>query len=73
MSVTDRTPLLQSLQLQEELRTTVGDRTLQILERRRRTAIVKSGAAGSCGGCSSSPMWSVSSAPSDGAMACAFG
>jgi exopolysaccharide biosynthesis polyprenyl glycosylphosphotransferase len=41
MSVTDRTPLLQSLQLQEELRTTVGDRTLQILERRRRTAIVK--------------------------------
>jgi exopolysaccharide biosynthesis polyprenyl glycosylphosphotransferase len=41
MSVTDRTPLLQSLQLQEELRTTVGDRTLQILERRRRTAVVK--------------------------------
>jgi exopolysaccharide biosynthesis polyprenyl glycosylphosphotransferase len=41
MSVTDRTPLLQSLQLQEELRTTVGDRTLQILDRRRRTAVVK--------------------------------
>ena len=41
MSATDRTPLLQSLQLQEELRTTVGDRTLQILDRRRRTAVVK--------------------------------
>jgi exopolysaccharide biosynthesis polyprenyl glycosylphosphotransferase len=41
MSVTDRTPLLQSLQLQDELRTTVGDRTLQILDRRRRTAVVK--------------------------------
>jgi exopolysaccharide biosynthesis polyprenyl glycosylphosphotransferase len=41
MNVTDRTPLLQSLQLQEELRTTVGDRTLQILDRRRRTAVVK--------------------------------
>ena len=41
MSLSDRTPLLQSLQLQEELRTTVGDRTLQILDRRRRTAIVK--------------------------------
>jgi exopolysaccharide biosynthesis polyprenyl glycosylphosphotransferase len=41
MSVTDRTPLLQSLQLQEELQTTVDDRTLQILDRRRRTAVVK--------------------------------
>jgi exopolysaccharide biosynthesis polyprenyl glycosylphosphotransferase len=41
MSVTDQTPLLQSLQLQEELRTTVDERTLQILERRRRTAVVK--------------------------------
>ena len=41
MSVTDQTPLLQSLQLQEELRTTVDDRTLQILDRRRRTAVVK--------------------------------
>jgi len=41
MSVTDRTPLRQSLQLQEELRTTVGDRTLQILDRRRRTAVIK--------------------------------
>jgi exopolysaccharide biosynthesis polyprenyl glycosylphosphotransferase len=41
MSVTDQTPLLQSLQLHEELQTTVDDRTLQILDRRRRTAVVK--------------------------------
>ena len=41
MSVTDQTPLLQRLQLQEELRSTVGERTLQILDRRRRTAVVK--------------------------------
>jgi exopolysaccharide biosynthesis polyprenyl glycosylphosphotransferase len=41
MSATDQTPLLQSLQLQEELRTTVDERTLQILDRRRRTAVVK--------------------------------
>ncbi len=69
MSVTDRTPLLQSLQLQEELRTTVDERTLQILDRRRRTAS-SSGAAGSCGGCSSLPMSSVSSErPPAGPMA----
>ena len=41
MNVTNQTPLLQNLQLQEELRTTVDDRTLQILDRRRRTAVVK--------------------------------
>jgi exopolysaccharide biosynthesis polyprenyl glycosylphosphotransferase len=41
MSVTDRTPLLQSLQLHEELQTTVDERTLQILDHRRRTAVVK--------------------------------
>jgi exopolysaccharide biosynthesis polyprenyl glycosylphosphotransferase len=41
MSVTDQTPLLQSLQLHEELRSTVDERTLQILDRRRRTAVVK--------------------------------
>src|SRR3954454_11906247 len=41
MSMTNQTPLLQSLQLQEELRTTVDERTLQILDRRRRTAVVK--------------------------------
>ena len=41
MSVTNQSPLLQSLQLQEELRTTVDERTLQILDRRRRTAVVK--------------------------------
>jgi exopolysaccharide biosynthesis polyprenyl glycosylphosphotransferase len=41
MNVTNQTPLLQSLQLQEELRTAVDERTLQILDRRRRTAVVK--------------------------------
>jgi hypothetical protein len=41
MSVTNQTPLLQNLQLQEELRSTVDERTLQILDRRRRTAVVK--------------------------------
>ena len=41
MNVMNQTPLLQSLQLQEELRTTVDERTLQILDRRRRTAVVK--------------------------------
>ena len=41
MSVTNQSPLLQSLQLQEELRTAVDERTLQILDRRRRTAVVK--------------------------------
>ena len=41
MNVADQTPLLQNLQLQEELRSTVDERTLQILDRRRRTAIVK--------------------------------
>src|SRR3954471_23622057 len=41
MSMTNQTPLLQSLQLQEELRTTVDERTLEILDRRRRTAVVK--------------------------------
>ena len=41
MSVTDHTHLLQSLQLHEELQTTVDERTLQILDRRRRTAVVK--------------------------------
>jgi exopolysaccharide biosynthesis polyprenyl glycosylphosphotransferase len=41
MSVTNQSPLLHSLQLQEELRTAVDERTLQILDRRRRTAVVK--------------------------------
>jgi exopolysaccharide biosynthesis polyprenyl glycosylphosphotransferase len=41
MSVTNQSPLLQSLQLQEELRTAVDERTLQILDHRRRTAVVK--------------------------------
>jgi exopolysaccharide biosynthesis polyprenyl glycosylphosphotransferase len=41
MNVTDQTPLLQNLQLQEELRSMVDERTLQILDRRRRTAVVK--------------------------------
>ncbi|MGH2796343.1 MAG: exopolysaccharide biosynthesis polyprenyl glycosylphosphotransferase [Thermoleophilaceae bacterium] len=41
MSATDQTSLLQNLQLHEELRTTVDERTLQILDRRRRTGVVK--------------------------------
>jgi exopolysaccharide biosynthesis polyprenyl glycosylphosphotransferase len=41
LSVANQTPLRQNLQLQEELRTTVDARTLQILDRRRRTAVVK--------------------------------
>jgi exopolysaccharide biosynthesis polyprenyl glycosylphosphotransferase len=41
MSVTNHSPLLESLRLREELQTTVGERTLQILDRRRRTAVVK--------------------------------
>jgi exopolysaccharide biosynthesis polyprenyl glycosylphosphotransferase len=40
LSVTDHTPL-QSLQLHDELQMTVDERTLQILDRRRRTAVVK--------------------------------
>ena len=41
MNVTDHTPLLQGLQLHEELQTAVDERTLQILDRRRRTAIIR--------------------------------
>jgi exopolysaccharide biosynthesis polyprenyl glycosylphosphotransferase len=41
MSVTDRPPLLETLQLHDELRMTVDERTLQILERRRRTAVIR--------------------------------
>ena len=41
MNVTDHTPLLQSLQLHEELQTAVDERTLKILDRRRRTAIIR--------------------------------
>ena len=41
MNVTDHSPLLESLRLQEELQTTLDDRTLQILDRRQRTAVVK--------------------------------
>ena len=41
MNVTHQTSLLQSLQLHEELQTTVDERTLKILDRRRRTAVVK--------------------------------
>lgn len=41
MSVTNHSLLLESLRLREELQTTLDERTLQILDRRRRTAVVK--------------------------------
>jgi exopolysaccharide biosynthesis polyprenyl glycosylphosphotransferase len=41
MNVTDHSPLLESVRLREELRTTLDERTLQILDRRQRTAVVK--------------------------------
>jgi exopolysaccharide biosynthesis polyprenyl glycosylphosphotransferase len=41
MSVTDHSSLLQSLQLHDELQTAVDERTLKIIDRRRRTAVVK--------------------------------
>jgi exopolysaccharide biosynthesis polyprenyl glycosylphosphotransferase len=41
MSVTGHTSLLENLQFREELQTTVDERTLQILDRRRRTAVMK--------------------------------
>lgn len=41
MNRTDHSPLLESLRLREELQTTLDDRTLEILDRRQRTAVVK--------------------------------
>ena len=41
MNATERVALLDGLALHDELRATVDERTLQILDRRRRTAIVK--------------------------------
>jgi exopolysaccharide biosynthesis polyprenyl glycosylphosphotransferase len=41
MNVTEKTALKQGAELYEELSTTVGERTLQILERRRKTSVVK--------------------------------
>jgi exopolysaccharide biosynthesis polyprenyl glycosylphosphotransferase len=41
MSVTNHSPLLETLRLREELDTTLNERTLQILDRRRRTAVIK--------------------------------
>jgi exopolysaccharide biosynthesis polyprenyl glycosylphosphotransferase len=41
MNATERTALTQGAELYEELSGTVGERTLQILERRRKTSIVK--------------------------------
>ena len=41
MNATERTALLDGLVLHDELRATVDDRTLEILDRRRRTAVVK--------------------------------
>ncbi len=59
MNVTDHSPLLESLRLREELQTTSDDARC-----RSSTAgnalRSSSGAAGSCGGCCSPPMWSAS-------------
>jgi exopolysaccharide biosynthesis polyprenyl glycosylphosphotransferase len=41
MNVTERLALLEGVQIYEEMTATVDDRTLEILDRRRRTAIVK--------------------------------
>ncbi|TMM11503.1 MAG: ribbon-helix-helix protein, CopG family [Actinobacteria bacterium] len=41
VNVTERTALLDGLVLHDELRATVDDKTLEILERRRRTAVIK--------------------------------
>jgi exopolysaccharide biosynthesis polyprenyl glycosylphosphotransferase len=41
MNATERTALLDGLVLHDELRATVDDRTLEILDRRRRTAVIK--------------------------------
>ncbi|MGD0714495.1 MAG: sugar transferase [Gaiellaceae bacterium] len=41
MNATERTALLQGLELYDEMTATVDERTLEILERRRRTAVVK--------------------------------
>jgi hypothetical protein len=41
MNRTDHSPLLESPRLREELQTTLDDRTLEILDRRQRTAVVK--------------------------------
>jgi exopolysaccharide biosynthesis polyprenyl glycosylphosphotransferase len=40
-ATTERTALLQGMEVYEELRDTVGDQTLEILDRRRRTAVVR--------------------------------
>lgn len=41
MNATERAALLQGLELHDEMTATVDERTLEILERRRRTAVVK--------------------------------
>lgn len=41
MNATERTALLDGLLLHDELRSTVDDRTLEILDRRRRTAVIR--------------------------------
>ncbi len=40
-ATTERSALLQGVELYDEMTATVDDRTLEILDRRRRTAIVK--------------------------------
>ncbi len=41
MNATERAALLQGLQIFDEMNATVDERTLEILDRRRRTAVVK--------------------------------
>lgn len=41
MNVTDHSPPLESLRLREELKTTLDERTLQILDQRQRTGVVR--------------------------------
>ena len=40
-ATTERAALLEGLEMYDEMTATVDDRTLEILERRRRTAVVK--------------------------------
>ena len=41
MNATERAALLQGLEIHDEMTATVDERTLEILERRRRTAVVQ--------------------------------
>ena len=41
MNATERAALLQGLELYDEMNATVDERTLEILDRRRRTAVIR--------------------------------